>query len=269
MLIASFSRLSQQATGFNAQRVWVGNVGLPARSIRSESRERFMQRILEELRNSPGVESVSVSDSVPLTGNNSSGPYARIDNNPPPLNQRPLGLTRGVSPGYFGTMGIPLLAGRDFNERDGYEKPNVAILSSSTAKKLFGNEDPVGRQLLMSSQNSAETPTEIVGVSVTCVRSSSRRRPRSNSTGRSRSAARRSSPSRSRRRRNLKRPPASSRSAEPRRQDPADHPTEHHGRHHCRFVRPAALDDEPARRLRRDRARARGRRDLRRGRLHR
>jgi hypothetical protein len=37
-------------------------------------------------------------------------------------------------------------------------------LSSSTAKKLFGNEDPVGRQLLMSSQNSAETPTEIVGV---------------------------------------------------------------------------------------------------------
>jgi predicted permease len=165
MLIASFSRLSQQATGFNAQRVWVGNVGLPpAQYPDPESRERFMQRILDELRNSPGVESVSVSDSVPLTGNNSSGPYARVDANPPPLNQRPLGLTRGVSPGYFGTMGIPLLAGRDFNERDGYEKPNVVILSKSTAKKLFGDEDPVGRQLLMSSQNSAETPTEIVGI---------------------------------------------------------------------------------------------------------
>ena len=113
---------------------------------------------------SPGVESVSVSDSVPLTGNNSSGPYARVDGNPPPLNQRPLGLTRGVSPGYFRTMGIPLLAGRDFNERDGYEKPNVVILSKSTAKKLFGDEDPLGRQLLMSTQNSAETPTEIVGI---------------------------------------------------------------------------------------------------------
>jgi putative ABC transport system permease protein len=165
MLIASFSRLSQQATGFNAERVWVGNVGLPAAQYPDpESRERFMQRMLEELRNSPGVESASISDSVPLTGNNSSGPYARIDGNPPPLNQRPLGLTRGVSPGYFRTMGVPLLAGRDFDERDAYEKPNVVILSSSTAKKLFGDEDPLGRQLLMSTQNSAETPTEIVGI---------------------------------------------------------------------------------------------------------
>jgi predicted permease len=57
-----------------------------------------------------------------------------------------------------------MLAGRDFDERDAFGKPNVVILSRSTARKLFGDEDPIGRQLLMSSQNTLETPTEIIGV---------------------------------------------------------------------------------------------------------
>ena len=165
MLISSFSKLSNQATGFNAERVWAGAIGLPpAQYPDPESRERFAQRLIDELKISPGVESVSVSDSLPLTGNNSSGPYARVEGNPPPVSQRPLGLTRSISPGYFRTMGIPMHAGRDFDERDAYGKPNVVILSRSTAKKLFGDEDPVGRQLIMSSQHSVETPTEIVGV---------------------------------------------------------------------------------------------------------
>ena len=165
MLISSFAKLSRQATGFNAERVWAGAIGLPpAQYPDPESRERFAQRILEELKSSPGVESVSASDSLPLTGNNSSGPYARIEGNPPPASQRPLGLTRSISHGYFRTMGIPMLAGRDFDERDAFGKPNVVILSRSTARKLFGDEDPIGRQLLMSSQNTLETPTEIIGV---------------------------------------------------------------------------------------------------------
>ena len=165
MLISSFAKLSRQETGFRADGLWVGAVGLPAGLYPDPAaRERFLQRILSELQTAPGVQSVAATDSVPLTGNNSSGPYWRVDRNPPPLNERPLGLTRSVSWGYFRTMGIPLLAGRDFDERDGLDKPPVVILSRASAKKLFENEDPIGRQLVMGSDNGTGIPVEIVGV---------------------------------------------------------------------------------------------------------
>ncbi|MBA2269232.1 MAG: ABC transporter permease, partial [Chthoniobacterales bacterium] len=165
MLISSFTKLSGQATGFNARGVWAGAIGMPpAQYPDPGARERFVARLLEELKASPGVESVSASDSLPLTGNNSSGPYTHADGNPLPFNERPLGLTRSVSSGYFRTMGIPLLAGRDIDERDALGKPDVVVLSRSTAKKLFGDESPLGRRLLMTGQTGPDTPIEIVGV---------------------------------------------------------------------------------------------------------
>ncbi|CAN5635589.1 ABC transporter permease [soil metagenome] len=165
MLISSFTKLSQQATGFNPKGVWAGAIGMPpAQYPDPGARERFVVRLLEELRASPGVESVSASDSLPLTGNNSRGPYTSADGEPLPFNQRPLGLTRSISSGYFRTMGIPLLAGRDFDERDQLGKPEVVILSRSSAKKLYGEESPLGRRLLMTGGAGTDTPVEIVGV---------------------------------------------------------------------------------------------------------
>jgi putative ABC transport system permease protein len=81
-----------------------------------------------------------------------------------PVNQRPLGLTRSVSPGYFRTLGIPLLAGRDFTEHDQLDSPLVVVLSKSTAKKLFPNEDPIGRQMLFGTENGNGLAAEVIGV---------------------------------------------------------------------------------------------------------
>jgi len=165
MLVASFVRLSNQETGFRSDRVWVGGVGLPGeRYPDPPSRERFAQRLLEELRVSPGVETATTVDGVPLSGNYGQTPYARTDRNPLPMNQRPLGLMRSISPGYFRTLRIPLLTGRDFNERDGVDGPLVVILSNSTAKKLFPNEDPLGKQLLFGADNGNGVAAEVVGV---------------------------------------------------------------------------------------------------------
>src|SRR4029077_2745198 len=105
------------------------------------SRARFAERLQTELRTAPGVEASAIADAVPLSGNSSRSPYARADGNPVPVNQRPLGLTRSVSSGYFRTLGIPLFAGRDFAEQDKLDSPLVVILSNSTAKKLFPNEN--------------------------------------------------------------------------------------------------------------------------------
>ncbi len=105
-----------------------------------------------------------MSDGAPLTGNNSSAPYARVDTNPPPVNQRPLGQTHSVSPGFLKTFGVPLLAGRDFDERDGFDKPLVILISKSAAQKLFPGEDPIGRQMYFGTDNGIGAVTEVIGV---------------------------------------------------------------------------------------------------------
>jgi putative ABC transport system permease protein len=128
------------------------------------ARARFAEQLVRDLQTAPGVEFASVSDGVPLTGNNSSVPYARVDGNPPPVNERPLGLNHSISPGYLQTLGIPLLAGRDFDERDGVDKPPVVIISKLTAQKLFPGEDPLGRQMYFGTDNGTGLVTEVVGV---------------------------------------------------------------------------------------------------------
>jgi len=165
LLIASFVRLSRQPSGFKPDNLWVGGVGLPpAQYPDPESRARFVERLLEELKTAPGIEATAISDGVPLNGNRSSSPYARVDGNPVPLNQRPLGLTRSVAPGFLKTFRIPLLAGRDFDERDGVDKPLVVLLSKSTAQHLFPNEDPLGKRIFFGTDNNTGLPAEVVGV---------------------------------------------------------------------------------------------------------
>ena len=166
LLIASFVRLSRQPTGFKPDHLWVGGIGLPpAQYPDPESKARFADRLLAELKNTPGIESAAVSDGVPLGGNQSRSPYARVDGNPVPVNQRPLGLTRSISPGFLKTFSIPLLAGRDIDERDALDKPLVVLVSKSTAQKLFpGGEDPIGKRIFFGTDNNTGLPCEIVGV---------------------------------------------------------------------------------------------------------
>src|SRR2546430_14561060 len=66
-----------------------------------------------------------------------------------------------MSPGWLRTLGIPLLAGRDFNEQDIADHPNVILISATGAKTVFGHENPVGKTLLITS---GSVPVEIVGV---------------------------------------------------------------------------------------------------------
>ncbi|MFN2623702.1 MAG: ABC transporter permease [Chthoniobacterales bacterium] len=166
LLIASFVRISQQPSGFNPERLWVGFIGLPPGQYPDPAAKAlFVDRLVAELKNAPGIELASAGDGVPLGGGRSSSPYARVDGNPVAVNQRPLGLTRSVSPGFMKTYGIPLLAGRDFDERDGFDKQNVVILSKSTAQKLYlGGEDPIGKQIFFGTDNNTGLPAQVIGI---------------------------------------------------------------------------------------------------------
>ncbi len=165
LLITSFVRLSQQESGFRADHLWVGAVGIPETAYPDNAaRARFVENLQRELQNTAGVEMVAMSDGVPLGGNNSSSPYARMDGNPPPINQRPLGQNHSITPGYMKTFGIPLLAGREFNERDGLDQPPVTLISKSAAQKIFPGEDPIGKRIYFGTDNGIGLPVEVVGM---------------------------------------------------------------------------------------------------------
>ena len=161
LLIASFVRLNGQNLGFNPQGVWVGFVTLPqARYGDPGARQHFVERTLDALRRVPGLESATVSGDIPLNGGGLTL-YTRGDVAVPPVDQRASAPGHDVAPGYFKTWGIPVLAGRDFDEHDLADRQNVLLITEAGARKVFPNENPIGKTLLVTS---AGTPAVIVGV---------------------------------------------------------------------------------------------------------
>ena len=113
------------------------------------------------LRATPGVQEVAISGGFPLFNGGGATLYTRADGNVPPVAERKGAPSNDITPGWLRTLGIPLLAGRDFNEQDMVDHPNVILISATGAKSVFGNENPIGKTLLVTS---GSVPVEIVGV---------------------------------------------------------------------------------------------------------
>jgi predicted permease len=163
LLIASFVRLSQQTIGFHPENRWIGFVTLPSVQYPNlTARQNFVQQTLAALRALPSIESATISADIPLLpGGGSNILYSRPDGEILPIDKRAAAAGHNIAPDYFKTWGIPILTGRDFDEHDTADRPNVLLISQAGAKKIFGNENPIGKTLLVSSQS---VPAEIVGV---------------------------------------------------------------------------------------------------------
>src|SRR5947208_6657827 len=161
LLITSFIRLSQQNIGFRSQNLWTGAITLPVSQYPdAASRQRFAEQTLNELRDVPGLESATISGDIPLNGGNRTL-YARGDRDVLPMEKRASAPSHDIAPGYLKTWGIPLLAGREFNEHDTADGQKVCLISQAGAKKVFPNENPIGKTLLVTS---LAVPCEIVGI---------------------------------------------------------------------------------------------------------
>jgi predicted permease len=163
LLITSFVRLSQQNIGYRYENLWIGFVTLPqARYPDLGSRQRFAEQTLAALRNTPGIENATICADIPLIpAGVSNALYTRPDGEILPIDKRAAAVFHNIAPDYLKTFGIPLLAGRDFNEHDVADGQNLILISQSGAKKVFGSENPIGKTLLVGSDS---TPAEIVGV---------------------------------------------------------------------------------------------------------
>jgi len=162
LLITSFIRLSQQNIGYRND-VWLGFVTLPdSRYPDILTRTRFAEQTLAALRDVPGLQSATISADIPLlAGAVSNFLYARTDGEILPIDKRAAAVGHNIAPDYFKVWGIPLVAGRGFDEHDTPDRTSVVIISQAGAKKVFGNEDPIGKTLLIGS---ASIPSQIVGV---------------------------------------------------------------------------------------------------------
>src|SRR4029077_1088835 len=159
LLITSFVRLTQQNIGFRSQSLWTGAVTLPISQYPdAASRQRFVEQTLDALRDVPGLESATVSGDIPLAGGNRTL-YARADRDVPPVERRANAPSHDIAPDYFKTWGIPLLAGREFNEHDTADGQKVCLISQAGAKKVYPGENPIGKTLLVTG-----VQWEIVGI---------------------------------------------------------------------------------------------------------
>ena len=168
LLLVSFARLQRVEPGFQPEGVFSAQLGLPPQRYDEDKLVAFYELLYKRLATLPSSTSAALTDRVPLTGGQTPAPIAVVGRPVPPMAERPYANRHLVSPKYFTTLGIPIRAGRDFDERDSSRVPHVVIVNQAFATRHFPGEDPIGRTLITGM---GQLPSRIIGV-VADVRSS-------------------------------------------------------------------------------------------------
>jgi len=133
-------------------------------SLNGYSQARMLalfERLREDISRLPGIRAVSMAEEAVLAGDATAGTI-KVDGYHSKEDEDMVAYENYVGPGYFATMGIPRLAGRDFTRADGPTAPHVAIINQKLAQHFFGTESPIGRHIYFT--RGKEEPVEIIGV---------------------------------------------------------------------------------------------------------
>ena len=165
LMIQSFLNLRHVGPGFSEKNVLTFAVILPRAKYKEEPRRgEFFRQLLERVRALPGVESAAATATLPLTGDN-WGRSLTVEGYPVlSVGQAPMIQHTVVTPGYFHTMGIPVLMGRDFTERDSNGAEKVTIVDERLAHEYWPNESPIGKRVRFGPPEDNEPWHTIIGV---------------------------------------------------------------------------------------------------------
>jgi putative ABC transport system permease protein len=161
LLLVSFGRLQHVEPGFKPDGIFTAQIILPAQRYDRDRRVAFYENFYQRLKTMPGVTSAALTDSVPLTNNRAAAPVAVQGTSLAPLSERPTANRYLVSPRYFQTLGIPIRAGREFDERDSARVPHVVVVNETFVKRLFPGVDPIGKTLITGM---GQLPSQVVGI---------------------------------------------------------------------------------------------------------
>jgi predicted permease len=152
LFLASFRRLLQVDPGFKPQCVMTASVALPrSRYAKEDDWRQFMNRILPAVRAIPGVSLAGATEAIPLGGNHNDSVILAEGHQMKPGESLISPLTMAVTPGYFEAMGISIVRGRSFEERDNETAPRVIIVDERLAQHFWPNSDPLGRRMYQPS----------------------------------------------------------------------------------------------------------------------
>jgi predicted permease len=148
LLFASFRRVLAVDPGFNPDGVLTASVNLPrARYGDDDKRGAFTDEALRSIRALPGVAKAGATNTIPFGGNHNDSVILAEGYQLQPGESVISPNAVDVSPGYFEAMGVKLVRGRFFDERDGAKASRVAIVDEKLAKRFWPNQDPIGRRL--------------------------------------------------------------------------------------------------------------------------
>jgi putative ABC transport system permease protein len=164
LLMQSLANLQRVQLGFDSHGLMTFQLAPPVPQYPlADKAPDLYHSLVENLQSIPGVRSAAVSSGIPFgAGNYARHPMITTEASVlPPGTAVPIDW-RSISPGYFDTMRIPLLRGRSFTDADVRTAPLVMVVSQSTARKFFGDADPIGRTLRPSAK--PEIAYTIIGV---------------------------------------------------------------------------------------------------------
>ncbi len=160
----SLRELARVDPGFSAGHVLSARASAyQARYPQKANVVRFFYDLIPRIAGLPGVTTAAAGSALPLTGSG-SGAAVAVEGRVPPMAERPGAGWQTVTPGYFATVGMPILAGRDFTLADLDRPAHHVVINQALARLVFRDENPIGRRLLLGPDGSAPDWHEVVGV---------------------------------------------------------------------------------------------------------
>jgi len=164
LMLKSFLRMERVDPGFRAEKLLTVWTILSEAKYPPHQRAAFYEQAWQGIQALPGVKSVGAIDNLPLSGIHGGGPFT-IEGHPTESDaDAPSAYRCIVSVNYFRTMGIPLLHGREFTERDREGTPTMLMINEAAARRYWPGQNPVGSRLSFTTGRTQPTWLEIVGV---------------------------------------------------------------------------------------------------------
>jgi predicted permease len=149
LLLQSFARLTRVPVGFKADGLLTFRVSLPASAYGDPAAMRsFFTRLMPRLENTPGVAHAAAAMALP-PAITTMAPYVTGDQPMVAIGERPVGQWSAITPDYFATMGIPIVAGRGLSAADTEQSPLTVVISQGLARRAWPNGSPIGKKILV------------------------------------------------------------------------------------------------------------------------
>jgi predicted permease len=163
LLARSFVNLATHNPGFRSENLLTFSLDPLLSGYTPERASSFYRQLTERSRTAPGVQTVASAMFAPFSDSDASTNVS-VEGHPNREDEDTDCRLNGISPGYFHTLGLPLVAGREFTPSDNHDAPKVAVVNEAFVKYFFGNASPIGRRMAQGGGNSVKLNIEIVGV---------------------------------------------------------------------------------------------------------